>query len=220
MIVAAIERIGSVEDNFRHPVLMQPRILANEMLLLCVGSNCGGREGTLWRDGEGTVMAQVTNQVFYATTYHPIQAGSIDGTDTAAHDNAIYRALLASSTGLCKFATQLLIGNPVHPQSHNWDRSVMHYSAFCLMFLSIMLTVMESWIPTLRDIAPEVFLCKLLWIGRIWLPTDFPLLLAKASLQSLRIGAGQGKAFCGWLILLVVCCRWSNGWPEGCGRPS
>ncbi|KAL3680244.1 hypothetical protein R1sor_023200 [Riccia sorocarpa] len=45
-------------------------------------------------------MAQVTNQVFYATTYHPIQAGSIDGTDTAPHDNAVYRALLASSTGL------------------------------------------------------------------------------------------------------------------------
>ncbi|KAL2612852.1 hypothetical protein R1flu_024544 [Riccia fluitans] len=42
----------------------------------------------------------VTNQVFYATTYHPIQAGSIDGTDTAPHDNAVYRALLASSTGL------------------------------------------------------------------------------------------------------------------------
>lgn len=41
------------------------------------------------------------NGVFYATTYHPIQAGSIDGTDIAPHDNGVYRALLASSTGLC-----------------------------------------------------------------------------------------------------------------------
>ncbi|CAM6106961.1 unnamed protein product [Calypogeia fissa] len=40
------------------------------------------------------------NSVFYATTYHPIQAGSIDGTDTASHDNGVYRALVASSTGL------------------------------------------------------------------------------------------------------------------------
>ncbi|KAG5226442.1 U11/U12 small nuclear ribonucleoprotein [Salix suchowensis] len=42
------------------------------------------------------------NSVFYAETYHPIQAGSIDGTDTAPHDNAVYRALLCSSAGLCK----------------------------------------------------------------------------------------------------------------------
>jgi U11/U12 small nuclear ribonucleoprotein SNRNP35 len=40
--------------------------------------------------------------VFYADAYHPIQAGSIDGTDTAPHDNAVYRALLCSSAGLCK----------------------------------------------------------------------------------------------------------------------
>eukprot|EP00249_Psilotum_nudum_P013409 c24312_g1_i3 orf=1122-1733(-) len=46
-------------------------------------------------------MAHVNmNLVFYSDTYHPIQAGSIDGTDTTPHDNAIYRALLASSTGL------------------------------------------------------------------------------------------------------------------------
>ncbi|KAG6546750.1 hypothetical protein Mapa_011939 [Marchantia paleacea] len=58
-------------------------------------------------------MAQVTNQVFYATSYHPIQAGSIDGTDTAAHDNAIYRALLASSTGLYDpTGDQKAVGDP------------------------------------------------------------------------------------------------------------
>ncbi|XP_028798850.1 U11/U12 small nuclear ribonucleoprotein 35 kDa protein [Neltuma alba] len=40
------------------------------------------------------------NSVFYADSYHPIQAGSIDGTDILPHDNAVYRALLCSSTGL------------------------------------------------------------------------------------------------------------------------
>ncbi|KAI9159961.1 hypothetical protein LWI28_003767 [Acer negundo] len=40
------------------------------------------------------------NSVFYAESYHPIQAGSIDGTDILPHDNAVYRALLCSSAGL------------------------------------------------------------------------------------------------------------------------
>ncbi|XP_070676511.1 U11/U12 small nuclear ribonucleoprotein 35 kDa protein-like isoform X2 [Malus domestica] len=40
------------------------------------------------------------NAVFYAEAYHPIQAGSIDGTDTLPHDNAVYRAFLCSSAGL------------------------------------------------------------------------------------------------------------------------
>lgn len=40
------------------------------------------------------------NAVFYSETYHPIQAGSIDGTDTLCHDNAVYRALIAATTGL------------------------------------------------------------------------------------------------------------------------
>ena len=48
------------------------------------------------------------NGVFYATTYHPIQAGSIDGTDIAPHDNGVYRALLASSTGLCMLSLSFL----------------------------------------------------------------------------------------------------------------
>ncbi|KAJ8633260.1 hypothetical protein MRB53_026596 [Persea americana] len=41
------------------------------------------------------------NFVFYAENYHPIQAGSIDGTDIIPHDNAIYIALLCSFIGLC-----------------------------------------------------------------------------------------------------------------------
>ncbi|XP_052173837.1 U11/U12 small nuclear ribonucleoprotein 35 kDa protein [Diospyros lotus] len=40
------------------------------------------------------------NKVFYAETYHPIQAGSIDGTDVLPHDNAVYRALLCSHAAL------------------------------------------------------------------------------------------------------------------------
>uniref|UniRef100_A0A0A9DW58 Uncharacterized protein n=1 Tax=Arundo donax TaxID=35708 RepID=A0A0A9DW58_ARUDO len=39
--------------------------------------------------------------VFYADKYHPIQAGSIDGTDVAPHDNAVLRALICSQAGLC-----------------------------------------------------------------------------------------------------------------------
>ena len=49
-------------------------------------------------------MVNNVNGVFRATRYHPIQAGSIDGTDIAAHDNGVYRALLASATGLCEFS--------------------------------------------------------------------------------------------------------------------
>ncbi|KAG0579354.1 hypothetical protein KC19_4G092900 [Ceratodon purpureus] len=45
-------------------------------------------------------MVNNVNGVFYATTYDPIQAGSIDGTDITAHDNGVYRALLGSATGL------------------------------------------------------------------------------------------------------------------------
>lgn len=40
------------------------------------------------------------NAVFYATSYHPIQAGSIDGTDITPHDNGVYRAVLCATAGL------------------------------------------------------------------------------------------------------------------------
>jgi len=65
----------------------------------------------LWeevRDEKGTMVNNV-NAVFYATTYHPIQAGSIDGTDITAHDNGVYRALLASATGLCESSPSLSV---------------------------------------------------------------------------------------------------------------
>lgn len=49
------------------------------------------------------------NAVFYADTYHPIQAGSIDGTDTLPHDNAVYRAVLCSAAGLCEWLQLLYL---------------------------------------------------------------------------------------------------------------
>ncbi|KAK1318502.1 hypothetical protein QJS10_CPB04g01854 [Acorus calamus] len=53
------------------------------------------------------------NAVFYAESYHPIQAGSIDGTDILPHDNAVYRALLCSSAGLYDpFGDPKVIGDP------------------------------------------------------------------------------------------------------------
>uniref|UniRef100_A0A7C9E3A3 RRM domain-containing protein n=1 Tax=Opuntia streptacantha TaxID=393608 RepID=A0A7C9E3A3_OPUST len=53
------------------------------------------------------------NAVFYAGAYHPIQAGSIDGTDILPHDNAIYRAHLCSSAGLYDpFGDPKVIGDP------------------------------------------------------------------------------------------------------------
>ena len=65
-------------------------------------------------------MSHDLNTVFYSHAYHPVQAGSIDGTDTAPHDNAVYRAMLASSTGLCKsllcsvlFCSALTSPNPL-----------------------------------------------------------------------------------------------------------
>ncbi|GMP54893.1 hypothetical protein CsSME_00019904 [Camellia sinensis var. sinensis] len=58
-------------------------------------------------------MSGNVNSVFYAKTYHPIQAGSIDGTDILPHDNAVYRALLCSQAGLYDpFGDPKLIGDP------------------------------------------------------------------------------------------------------------
>ena len=36
-----------------------------------------------------------------ATTYHPLQAGSIDGTDTVPHDKGVVRAVLSRCEFLC-----------------------------------------------------------------------------------------------------------------------
>ncbi|ONI28969.1 hypothetical protein PRUPE_1G172700 [Prunus persica] len=53
------------------------------------------------------------NSVFYAEAYHPVQAGSIDGTDILPHDNAVYRAFLCSSAGLYDpLGDPKLIGDP------------------------------------------------------------------------------------------------------------
>ncbi|OAY67281.1 U11/U12 small nuclear ribonucleoprotein 35 kDa protein [Ananas comosus] len=53
------------------------------------------------------------NAVFYAERYHPIQAGSIDGTDVLPHDNAVFRALLCSTANLYDpFGDPKVIGDP------------------------------------------------------------------------------------------------------------
>ncbi|KZV33909.1 RNA-binding family protein [Dorcoceras hygrometricum] len=58
-------------------------------------------------------MGSSVNSVFYAGSYHPIQAGSIDGTDILPHDNAVYRALLCSNAALYDpFGDPKIIGDP------------------------------------------------------------------------------------------------------------
>ncbi|XP_065868157.1 U11/U12 small nuclear ribonucleoprotein 35 kDa protein [Euphorbia lathyris] len=53
------------------------------------------------------------NSVFYARKYHPIQAGSIDGTDVLPHDSGVYRAYLCSTAGLYDpFGDPKVIGEP------------------------------------------------------------------------------------------------------------
>ncbi|KAK7272929.1 hypothetical protein RIF29_13972 [Crotalaria pallida] len=44
--------------------------------------------------------ARKLKYVFYADSYHPIQAGSIDGTDVVPHDKAIHRAHLCQKLNL------------------------------------------------------------------------------------------------------------------------
>lgn len=72
------------------------------------------------------------NAVFYADAYHPIQAGSIDGTDILPHDNAIYRAHLCSSAGLYDpFGDPKVIGDPyctlfVGHLSHATTEDILH----------------------------------------------------------------------------------------------
>ncbi|RAL48344.1 hypothetical protein DM860_005768 [Cuscuta australis] len=53
------------------------------------------------------------NAVFYAKEYHPIQSGSIDGTDILPHDSAVYRALLCSNAALYDpFGDPKALGDP------------------------------------------------------------------------------------------------------------
>ncbi|KAF3434290.1 hypothetical protein FNV43_RR25393 [Rhamnella rubrinervis] len=72
------------------------------------------------------------NSVFYAESYHPIQAGSIDGTDILPHDNAVYRAHLCSSAGLYDpFGDPKVIGDPyctvfVGRLSHQTTEHTLH----------------------------------------------------------------------------------------------
>ena len=66
------------------------------------------------------------NAVFYAESYHPIQAGSIDGTDILPHDNAIYRAHLCASAGLCIYTPLSLSLS----SNSLYSNSTPHFSLF------------------------------------------------------------------------------------------
>ncbi|KAK3032812.1 hypothetical protein RJ639_035418 [Escallonia herrerae] len=54
----------------------------------------------MWERERPSGSSSKINSVFYAESYHPIQAGSIDGTDILPHDNGVYRAHLCASAGL------------------------------------------------------------------------------------------------------------------------
>ncbi|CAN6580264.1 unnamed protein product [Malus baccata var. baccata] len=82
------------------------------------------------------------NAVFYAEAYHPIQAGSIDGTDTFPH--AIYRAFLCSSAGLYDLlGDPKLLGDPfctlfVGHHSHlTTERTLRKVQLFLALSLSV-----------------------------------------------------------------------------------
>ncbi|XP_019165746.1 PREDICTED: U11/U12 small nuclear ribonucleoprotein 35 kDa protein, partial [Ipomoea nil] len=65
-----------------------------------------------WRERRKR-MGSNLNAVFYADIYHPIQSGSIDGTDILPHDSAVYRALLCSNAGLYDpFGDPKAVGDP------------------------------------------------------------------------------------------------------------
>lgn len=52
-----------------------------------------------WPDASGGGAGR---GVYYSEVYHPLQAGSIDGTDLAPHDRAVKRALVVHRNGLYK----------------------------------------------------------------------------------------------------------------------
>ncbi|KAL6578903.1 small nuclear ribonucleoprotein 35kDa (U11 U12) [Orobanche minor] len=65
------------------------------------------------RRGGGGDGGSSISSVFYADEYHPIQAGSIDGTDILPHDNGVYRALICSKAALYDpFGDPKVTGDP------------------------------------------------------------------------------------------------------------
>ena len=130
------------------------------------------------------------NGVFYATTYHPIQAGSIDGTDIAPHDNGVYRALLASSTGLCMLSLFL---------------SLQHFAFH----------VTIAWVGScvIKILTIDRDMCLLdMWQHGQW-KLDFLLKHRYVNRLSL-IRTSIGINF-GWKIVR----RWSTWWSQSRGRP-
>ncbi|PHU21267.1 U11/U12 small nuclear ribonucleoprotein 35 kDa protein [Capsicum chinense] len=93
------------------------------------------------------------NSVFYAETYHPIQAGSIDGTDILPHDNAVYRALLCSNAGLYDpFGDPKAIGDPyctlfVGHLSHFTNEHTLRQVCFYGVFPPFLNWWKRFWVP-------------------------------------------------------------------------
>lgn len=74
-------------------------------------------------------------RMFYANTCHPSQAGStdIDGTDTTPHDNAVRRALIASTThsGLCMYLLIIQGGGQCLASGYWGYKADYHCPVFC-----------------------------------------------------------------------------------------
>lgn len=134
------------------------------------------------------------NGVFYATTYHPIQAGSIDGTDIAPHDNGVYRALLASSTGLCMLSLSFLSPSNI---SFAFHVMIAWVGACVITNLTIDrdMCLLDMW----HNMANGnwIFLIKHRFVNRL-------------SLIRTSIGINFGWEFVR---------RWSTWWSQSRGRP-
>lgn len=107
-----------------------------------------------------TMSGNNINSVFYAELYHPIQAGSIDGTDIHPHDNAICRALLCSSAGLCMCFYFLYSFPPPTPLRQNNFLSIpSSYPFYILIILQMTPSVTPRPLVTLIALS--------LWVGSL-----------------------------------------------------
>eukprot|EP00897_Mesotaenium_endlicherianum_P010895 jgi/Mesen1/9834/ME000070S09120 len=66
--------------------------------------------GEAFRYRQSSVMENIGQYVYYATKYHPIQAGSIDGTDLEPHDHAVKHDPLSDSKAIGNPQQTLFVG--------------------------------------------------------------------------------------------------------------
>jgi hypothetical protein len=100
--------LGQAQLNLSRPIARSsPSPARSQPPRLSVPSPNSPRRRRLKRreSAGGEMSGGSARDVFYADKYHPIQAGSIDGTDVAPHDNAVLRALICSQAGLCACAS-------------------------------------------------------------------------------------------------------------------